>query len=84
MCIAGFYLDPPVEARFTETKSRKLKKGVNLVDPLGYTYSIVHANSSSKNQTWRCSRKDQLKCKATVNTQDGWIVSKRHEHNHHV
>ena len=74
-------MDPAVPAQFKLVNQRGIARKI-LVDDLGYTYS--NSNSRSKGEpvnTWRCSKKNK-KCKASITTDNDWVISKKHLHNH--
>jgi len=72
-------VDPPIPAQYKIGKIGNKSKV--LVDDQGYTYSNPATKLDNVGKTWRCSKKTK-KCKATITTENDWVVAKRHKHNH--
>ena len=74
-------LDSPILADF---KTVRQKGGIStiIVDDLGYTYSSSNQNKTKGHmKSWRCSKKNK-KCRASLTTDNDWIVVKKYQHNH--
>lgn len=76
------YLADLVEAQFKRIV-RGSKECFQVIDQLGYTYSRADKNApeTSTTFTWRCSKKSKG-CRASVVTENKWIVKTRNQHNH--
>ena len=73
-------MDPPIPAKFKTVTQKGIQTRI-LVDDQGYTYSSSNSKTNSTSKTWRCSKKNK-KCKASVTTEDDWVVAKKRDHNH--
>ena len=62
---------------------RGVKGSTLIVDDLGFQYSILSKQEETKEiKAYRCSKRSQLSCKATLKIKGEFIIEHRNQHNH--
>jgi hypothetical protein len=74
-------LATPIQAEFKVVQQRG-RNTVIIVDEFGYSYSCNSKGAQIK--SWRCSKRKQKNCTASIRTDDGWIISRKNAHRHEI